>query len=241
MCFLLVIWGRNHVSLTTKSVTMYNGILYLSKNNVILHPMKPEFAIIDANTLSAMGLKQLLCDIIPMAEISVMRSYEELLMSGPERFIHYFVASGIYFEHAHYFIDQPRRSIVLVHGDAYPHLAGLQTLNVCQEEKELVKDLMRLQKRGHAAHAMPPVPQMAHMPETVTQHNTASMLSAREAEVAVMLAKGYINKEVADQLNISLTTVISHRKNIMEKLQAHSLADIIVHVVMSGLVSVEEL
>ena len=40
--------------------------------------MKLEFAIIDSNTLSAMGLKQLLCDIIPVAEVSVMRSYEEL-------------------------------------------------------------------------------------------------------------------------------------------------------------------
>ena len=52
--------------------------------------MKLEFAIIDSNTLSAMGLKQLLCDIIPVAEVSVMRSYEELLLSQPERFIHYF-------------------------------------------------------------------------------------------------------------------------------------------------------
>ena len=89
--------------------------------------MKLEFAIIDSNTLSAMGLKQLLCDIIPVAEVSVMRSYEELLLSQPERFIHYFVASAIYFEHAQHFIKQPRRSIVLVHGDAYPHLASVRT------------------------------------------------------------------------------------------------------------------
>ena len=203
--------------------------------------MKLEFAIIDSNTLSAMGLKQLLCDIIPMAEVSVMRSYEELLLSQPERFIHYFVASAIYFEHAQHFIKQPRRSIVLVHGDAYPHLAGLQTLNVCQDEKSLVKDLMRLQSRGHAAHAMPPIPHhIEGMPLTASPHAPA-ILSAREAEVAILLAKGFINKEVADQLHISLTTAISHRKNIMEKLHARSLADIIVHVVMSGLVNVEEL
>ena len=203
--------------------------------------MKLEFAIIDSNTLSAMGLKQLLCDIIPMAEVSVMRSYEELLLSQPERFIHYFVASAIYFEHAQHFIKQPRRSIVLVHGDAYPHLAGLQTLNVCQDEKSLVKDLMRLQSRGHAAHAMPPIPHhIGDMPLTASPQAPA-ILSAREAEVAILLAKGFINKEVADQLHISLTTAISHRKNIMEKLHARSLADIIVHVVMSGLVSVEEL
>jgi DNA-binding NarL/FixJ family response regulator len=59
--------------------------------------------------------------------------------------------------------------------------------------------------------------------------------------VAILLAKGHINKEIADLLNISVTTVITHRKNIMEKLHAHSLADIILYVVMNGLVDVGEL
>ena len=43
-------------------------------------------------------------------------------------------------------------------------------------------------------------------------------LSAREIEVLVLITKGLINKEIADKLNISLTTVITHRKNIVEKL-----------------------
>ena len=55
------------------------------------------------------------------------------------------------------------------------------------------------------------------------------------------LSKGHINKEIADRLNISLTTAITHRKNIMEKLHARSLADIILYVVMNGLVDVGEL
>ena len=67
------------------------------------------------------------------------------------------------------------------------------------------------------------------------------VLSAREIEVAVLLSKGYINKEIADQLQISVTTVISHRKNIMEKLGARSIADIIIYSVVNGFVSIEEL
>ena len=59
--------------------------------------------------------------------------------------------------------------------------------------------------------------------------------------MAILLAKGHINKEIADQLHISLTTVISHRKNIMDKLRARSLADIILYVVMNGLIDVGEL
>ena len=79
-----------------------------------------------------------------------------------------------------------------------------------------------------------PMPPPSHKPSEL-------ILSPREIEVAVLLSKGYINKEVADRLDISLATVISHRKNIMDKLHARSLADIIVYVVMNGLADVSEL
>lgn len=201
---------------------------------------KIEFAIIDSNVLSCMGLQRLLEDIIPMAEISVFNSFEELVISQPERFIHYFVASGIYFEHAQYFINSPRRSIVLVHGDAFPHIAGLATLNVCQSEKAMVKSLLQLKQRGQERRIQMSADKINTIPRQ-TAPATEQILSAREAEVAILLAKGLINKEVADRLSISLTTVITHRKNIMDKLKARSLADIIIHVVMSGLIGVDEL
>ena len=53
-------------------------------------------------------------------------------------------------------------------------------------------------------------------------------LSSREKEILVCVAKGMLNKEIADKLCLSIYTVITHRKNIMEKLHAHSLADIII-------------
>ena len=73
------------------------------------------------------------------------------------------------------------------------------------------------------------------------QKSPDMILSPREIEVAVLLSKGCINKEVADRLDISLATAISHRKNIMDKLHARSLADVIVYVVMNGLADVSEL
>jgi len=54
------------------------------------------------------------------------------------------------------------------------------------------------------------------------------------------LAKGFINKEIADKLHISLTTVITHRKNIMTKLNAHSLSDVIIYAVMNGHIDLGE-
>jgi DNA-binding CsgD family transcriptional regulator len=50
-------------------------------------------------------------------------------------------------------------------------------------------------------------------------------LTLREKEVIRLIAIGYANKEIADRLNISIHTVISHRKNITEKLNIKSIRD----------------
>ena len=194
--------------------------------------MTAKFAIIDSNRLTSIGLQHILEDIIPIAEIEVYGSFEEFVINQSSEHVHFFVASGIYFENAKFFLAQQRRSIVLVHGDNYPHLSGLLTLNVCQDEKSIVKQLMMLHHRGHGSDA--------HGRETERQMNQ-SILSERETDIAVLLAKGYINKEIADRLDIAMSTVITHRRNIMTKLQARSLANIIVYVVKNGLVSIDEL
>ena len=58
-------------------------------------------------------------------------------------------------------------------------------------------------------------------------------------EVLVLLVKGLINKQIADKLNISLTTVISHRKNIVEKLGIRSLSGLTIYAVMHGYVEAD--
>lgn len=222
--------------------------------------MKIEFAIVDANMLTCMGLHRLLSEMMPMVCITTFRSYEELIINEPERFVHFFVSSGIYFEHSQYFRSNPHRSIVLVHGDSFPSVPGLLTLNVCQDEVSLTKSLLYLKKMGDAHHAahhsvhadVHPAHQTETHPAGHPAHLSASVsvppstaqqpqLSPREVEVAVLLAKGYINKEIADVLHISLSTVITHRKSIMAKLQARSLADVVLYVVMQGIVTVEAL
>lgn len=190
-----------------------------------------EIAIVDSNILAAMGLQPILADMIPGGDVRVFNSFDELEAADEGRFVHYFVASRIYFEHTAFFRGGNRRVIVLVNGDL--QVAGVPTLNVCQTEKSLVKALLAVHRQGHP-HGMP-------RPETRMEAAHERVLSSREVEVAILLAKGCINKEIADRLNIGLTTVITHRKNIMEKLHARSLADIIIYVVMNGLADVGEL
>jgi Response regulator containing a CheY-like receiver domain and an HTH DNA-binding domain len=197
-------------------------------------------AIIDPNVLSGLGLQQILTDMMPMVEVSSFLSFDELQASNITHIVHYFVASRIYFEHAQFFRENASRSIVLVNGDL--QIQGVPTLNVCQSQKSLVKSIMALYHQGHAPQRTK-VPSAIHPGQPITNDSQAQapLLTPREQEVAIMLAKGLINKEIADRLNISTTTVITHRKNIMEKLHARSMVDIIIYAVMNGLVDVGEL
>lgn len=62
-----------------------------------------------------------------------------------------------------------------------------------------------------------------------------SRLTAREQEVVRLIADGRTNKEVAAALNISIRTVETHRSNIMEKLDIHTVSDLILYAIRNGL------
>ena len=56
-----------------------------------------------------------------------------------------------------------------------------------------------------------------------------------------LIVKGMINKEIADRLNICLTTVVTHRKNIMDKLSIKSVSQLTIYAVMHGYIEVDEI
>ncbi len=61
-------------------------------------------------------------------------------------------------------------------------------------------------------------------------------LSEREKEVLKLVARGYANKEIAARLFISVHTVISHRKNITEKLGIKSISGLTVYAILNKLI-----
>ena len=60
-------------------------------------------------------------------------------------------------------------------------------------------------------------------------------LSERERDVLILVAKGLANKEIAEQLNISIHTVMSHRKNITHKTGIKSVAGLTVYALLNNL------
>lgn len=192
--------------------------------------MNKEIAIIEPNTLAGLGLRHLLQQMMPAITIRHFGSMQQLTDDTPDMYGHYFVSSAVYFEHASFFLQRMSRTIVLTSGGAVPGLSDVNTLNVNQSEQALTRDILRLHSRGHGH-------DHNHRPTIAVEHD----LSPREIEVLVLLTRGFINKEIADRLNISLTTVITHRKNITEKLGIKSLSGLTIYAVMRGYVEPHEL
>jgi len=63
------------------------------------------------------------------------------------------------------------------------------------------------------------------------------LLTPREREILQLLAEGKSNKDIATLLNLSLYTAETHRRNIQEKLNLHSLAELILYAVRKGIIS----
>jgi DNA-binding NarL/FixJ family response regulator len=66
--------------------------------------------------------------------------------------------------------------------------------------------------------------------------NPIDLLTSREREVLQLIAESKTNKEIASTLNLSVYTVEAHRGRIMEKLNLHSLGELVRFAVRNGLI-----
>ena len=65
-------------------------------------------------------------------------------------------------------------------------------------------------------------------------------LSQREKEIVICVVKGMTNKEIAENLFLSIHTVITHRRNISKKLQIHSAAGLTIYAIVNKLVTLND-
>ena len=189
----------------------------------------PQVAIVDSNTLAAIGLRQVLQAAVPVMQVDVFGSFAELEANHPKCYAHYFVAMNLVLENRSFFLEYRRKTIVLTTStDPNAQLKDFHSLCINQPESQLAKSLLMLLQRGHG---------QQHRPQPAA----TKVLSDREIEVLSLIVQGLINKEIADRLNIGLTTVITHRKNIMEKLGVRSVSALTIYAVMNGYVDINSI
>ena len=198
------------------------------------HPEgRPKVAVIDSNTLAAMGLKQILQNVMPIMTVDTYGSQAELEANEPDCYFHYFVAISVVLENRPFYQKRRRKTIVLTLSlDTMSQLSDFHCLCINVPERELVRSLLTLEQHAHGqGQHMPPMPEVLQR----------KILSDREIEVMSLIVQGYINKEIADKLNIGLATVVTHRKNIMDKLGMKSVSALTIYAVMHGYVDINKI
>ena len=194
---------------------------------------RPKIAIIDPNTLSALGLKAILQNVMPIMTVDTFGSVSELQANDADSYFHYFTAMAVVLENMQFFTERKRKTIVLTLSlDTMSQLSDFKSLCVNVPEPELVRSLLMLEQHAHGkGENLPPMPEILNK----------KILSDREIEVMSLIVQGYINKEIADKLNIGLATVITHRKNIMDKLGMKSVSALTIYAVMHGYVDINKI
>lgn len=195
------------------------------------HP-SPRIAVLTSDVLRGIGLRTILEKIIPMAEVRSFTSFAAFAAEEPDACFHYFVDLRLFLANRTFFTARGHKTILLLSDRRHPRPEGFRSIASDGTEEELVREILRLH---HAAHgrgehgALQPA-------DTVPP-----LLTPREIEVLRLIVRGLINKEIAGRLSIGLTTVISHRRNIVEKLGIRTVSGLTIYAVMHGYVEVAEI
>lgn len=195
--------------------------------------MNPCFAIIDSNTLETMALRNVLWDMFNGVEIFTYSSMDAFVRDSNRHFVHFFVASDILFNEAEEFEMLKNQTTVISNGKNRACLeSGFKVLDTSRPEHELMQDLGRIRTDGQYGE----VQAIGQESKGITER-----LSSREKEVLTLMIKGFINKEIANELGISLPTAIFHRNNICLKLKTRSIGKMTVYAVLAGIVDINNL
>ncbi len=180
---------------------------------MIIEHGRPKMAIVDPNTLVVLGLKQILQNVMPIMTVETFATFEDFEAANSDIFFHFFVAQTVVLENLSFFSKNMHKTIVLtITKDPNSQLSGFHSLCLNAPEKDLIRAVLK-----------------------------NKILSNREIEVLSLIVQGMINKEIAEKLNISLTTVITHRKNIMDKLGMKSVSALTIYAVMHGYVDINNI
>jgi len=92
----------------------------------------------------------------------------------------------------------------------------------------------------HIVHSLTKLQERSQLSEEEREEEDDN-LSPREIEVLTSLVNGMLNKEIADQLNISVHTVVRHRKNITLKTGIRSQSGLTIYAISKKIVSIEDI
>ncbi|MDR2813717.1 MAG: LuxR C-terminal-related transcriptional regulator [Prevotellaceae bacterium] len=183
---------------------------------------KQNIAIIAGDFLSGYGLKALFCEYFTPAKIDVFAAVDDYYDS---KNIYHLLALPAVDYLVHLNRLTVKNKIITISGAPQRGAGQAPYLYTLCSEQEMVEQLQSILTSF----------------DSLQSGDAKNELSERECEVLAKVAQGAINKEIADSLNISLNTVITHRKNITAKLGIKTISGLTVYAILNGIISGREL
>ncbi len=187
-----------------------------------------ENSVIIRNGMSAVLKRIPNLKIQPMEVLSTDALQEFIRMHTPDILIVNPVFDG-YFDLNH-FKENPRTShikCIALQGS----LLDASLLNKYDEVISVFDDLDTITEK---------ILHLQDCPGDEVVEEESETLSSREKEIVVCVVKGMTNKEIASKLCLSIHTVITHRRNIVRKLQIHSPAGLTIYAIVNKLVELDD-
>lgn len=120
--------------------------------------------------------------------------------------------------------DLPERTIVLTHDQEVKAKEGIRTIDTSNSKEEILYKIHDLLEADPYK----------------TGKSEPDDLSPREKTILRLVSLGYTNKHIAEELFLSAHTVITHRKNISNKLGIKSVSALTVYAIVNNIITIEE-
>ena len=147
--------------------------------------------------------------------------YPEMLIVNP--------AFGDYFDVSRFREETAGKKIRLI--ALVSSFVDASLLSKYDESISIFDDLDILSKKIHG---------LLNLVSEEEEVDSQEALSQREKEIVICVVKGMTNKEIAENLFLSIHTVITHRRNISKKLQIHSAAGLTIYAIVNKLVTLND-
>ena len=180
--------------------------------------------ILHENSLTGFGLKSLLIEYFSPEHVESASSPSVNFPDDRLSFDLYIVSAEYFVLFHDFFFTRKNKTIVLLPGGYSIGSNTLHTLDIQLSYGDMADRIYKILS------CIEPDPH---------KENTQEELSARELEVLLCIVQGFTNKQIAEKLSISQHTVMSHRKNTMNKLGIKTVSGLTVYAIMNGYISAD--
>ena len=193
--------------------------------------INPVVAILDGNRLEALGLRETILRVKPKVTVLIYNHPSEFFGDNVDGVDILFVEESVVVLLGDKLRSRKYQIIPIVRHErnaeeALSSIDGVITF-VCAEwsEETLRKGISGVFDQSQAKRSL----------------EEEKGLSRRELDVLKEVARGFTNKEIADKLNISMNTVMTHRKNITAKLNIKTVSGLTFYALMNNYISGDEM